>query len=79
VENKLSIHLGEDKTKSMFGSKKRLKILHKLNIKRGDINISQHKKVTYLGCILNESLSGESMACKVLTKIGGRLNFLQRK
>jgi len=80
VENKLSIHFGEEKTKSiMFGSKRRLKTLDKLNIKRGDINISQHKKVTYLGCILNDSLSGESMACKVLTKIGGRLNFLQRK
>ena len=79
MENKLSIRLGEDKTKSMFGSKRRLKILHKLNIKRGDIDISQHKTGTYLGCILNDSLSGESMACKVLTKIGGRLNFLKRK
>ena len=58
MENKLNIHLGDDKTKSiMFGSKRHLKAVNKLNIKRGDIKIYQHKKVTYLGCILNDNLS----------------------
>ena len=80
VENKLSIHFGDDKTKSIvFGSKRRLKKLDMLDIKRGDIKITQYNKVTYLGCILDDDLSGESMASKVLKKISGRLSFLYRK
>ena len=80
VENKLSIHFGEDKTKSIvFGSKRRLKKLDILDIKRGDIKISQQNKVTYLGCILDNDMSGESMAARVMNKISGRLNFLYRK
>merc|ERR1712059_73760 len=72
VENKLSIHFGEDKTKTIvFGSKRRLKTLDKLDIKRNGIKISQHNKITYLGCILDDNLSGESMASKVLNKVGG--------
>ena len=35
--------------------------------------------MTYLGCILDNYLSGESMASKVLSKINGRLKFLYRK
>ena len=35
--------------------------------------------MTYLGCILDESLSGESMATRILGKINGRLRFLYRK
>ena len=52
VENKVSIHFGEDKTKAiMFGSKGRLKDRHKLDIRRGEIEIKQHKEVKYLGRI----------------------------
>ena len=80
VENKLSIHFGEDKTKSIiFGSRKKLKNLDTLDIKRGDINIKQYTSVTYLGCELEQYLSGESMVTKVLGKINGRLKFLYRK
>ena len=32
-----------------------------------------------MGCILDDNLSGMSMASRVLNKIGGRLNFLYRK
>jgi len=79
VENKLSIHLGEEKTKSiLFGSKRKLKTEDKLNIRRDDINIIQHSKVTYLGCILDCNMSGEYMATKVLLKINARLRFLNR-
>ena len=45
----------------------------------GDINIKQYTSVTYLGCELDQYLSGESMATKVLGKINGRLKFLYRK
>ena len=80
IDNKLSIHFGEEKTKSiLFGTKGHLKNQTDLNIKYGDIKIKQHSKVTYLGCILDNNLSGESMATKVLGLINGRLKFLYRK
>ena len=80
VDNKLSIHFGDDKTKSIhFVSKRRAKNIHQLNIKYKDINIKQHSEVTYLGCMLDEIMSGEPMALKVINKINGRLKFLYRK
>ena len=80
IDNKLSIHLGEDKTKSiLFGTKLNIKWAEPLNIVYGNIKIKQYTKVTYLGCILDESLSGESMALHVLHKINSRLRFLYRQ
>ena len=80
IDNKLSIHCGEEKTKSiLFGTKQ---LLHKgksLNIRYGDTEIKQHTKVIYLGCILDNDLSGESMITKVLSLINGRLKFLYCK
>ena len=58
---------------------KKLKNLYSLDIKRGDINIKQYTSVTYLGCELDQYLSGESMLTKLLGKINGRLKFLYRK
>ena len=63
VENKLSIHFRDDKTKSiLFASKLKLKKVGKLDITYKNIRISQHSKVNYLGCVLDETLNGESMA-----------------
>ena len=43
VDNKLSIHFGEDKTKFvLFASKRRARNIHRLNIKYKDINIKRH-------------------------------------
>ena len=36
-------------------------------------------KVTHLGCILDETLSGGPMALKALNKINGKLKFLYCK
>ena len=70
VDNKLSIHFGEDKTKSiLFAPLNKCKKLRKLNISYGSLKIKQYSEVTYLGCILDESLSGESMALNVVSKI----------
>ena len=70
VDNKLSIHFGEDKTKFiLFASKRRAKKIRQLNIKYKDINIKQHSEVTYLGCVLDETMSGEPMALKVINKL----------
>ena len=60
VENKLSIHFGEDKTKAiLFGSKYKIKKAEKLQIRYHDIEIKQHSNVTYLGCVLNNTLSSQ--------------------
>ena len=60
VDNKLSIHFGEDKTKSiLFGTKRKIKGLQELDIRHGDKTIKQHPQVTYLGFVLDSSLTGE--------------------
>ena len=80
VDNKLSVHFGEDKTKCiLFGSKYKIKKADTLDIEYNNIKIKQYRKVTYLGCILDSTLSGESMALNVLNKINGRLKFLYRQ
>ena len=80
VNNKLSIHFGEDKTKSiLFASKWRAKNICQLKMKYKDINLKQHSEVTYLGCVLDETMSREPMALKVITKMNGKLKFLYRK
>ena len=43
------------------------------------INIKQHSQVIYLGCVLDERMSCEPMALKVINKINGKLKFLYRK
>ena len=80
VDNKLSIHFGEDKTKSiLFSSKRQVKKASPLNIQYKDKKIKQYSEVTYLGCILDETLSGESMATHVINKVNSRLRFLYRQ
>ena len=79
VDNKLSIHFGEGKTKSILFESKRRSNVPQLNINYNHINIKQHSQVTYLGCVLDETMSGEPMALKVINKINGKLKFLYRK
>ena len=77
VDNKLSIHFGKNKTKSiLFASKFKNKNIKKLNIKYGDIQIKQHSKVKYLGCLMDETMSGEAMALHVIHKINKKLKCL---
>ena len=79
VDNKLTIHFREEKTKSILsGNKRHLKRSNNLHARHGDIKIKQHHKVTYLGFILY-NLLGESMAIKVLGLINRRLKFLYGK
>ena len=35
--------------------------------------------MNYLGCVMDETMSGEPMALKVINKINGKLKFLYRK
>ena len=43
------------------------------------MNIKQQAQVTYLGCALDESMSSELMALKVVNKMNGKLKFFYRK
>ena len=80
VDNKLSIHLGEEKTKCiLFGSNLKLKKAGKLNIMYKGIETKQYSKVTYLGCLLDKAMPGESMALKTIKEIDQKLKFLYRK
>ena len=80
VDNTLSIHFGEDKKEPiLFAPLNECKKLRKLNISYGSLSIKQYLEVTYLGCIFDESLSGESVALNVVSKINTRLKFLYRK
>ena len=40
------------------------------------MKLKQYSKITYLGCIFDETLSRESMAIHVINKINSRLRFL---
>ena len=79
VMKQRSFRRGQNKNRYFLVEKNKLPDRKKLDIRRGDIKIKQHTSVTYLGCILDENLSGESMATRILSKINGRLRFLYRK
>ena len=78
VDNKLSIHFCEDKTKSaLYDSKFKRKNIKKLRIKYGDIQIKQYSKVKYLRCMLDETMSEE--VSNVVNKFNNRLKLLHYK
>ena len=80
LDNKPSIHFGEDKTKSiLFGTKHKLRKVGKLNITYQGIDIKQNSQVTYLDSVLDETMSGKPMVYKTTKKINSRLNYLFRK
>ena len=81
IDNKLSIHLREDKTKCIL-FKKGKKKYPALNITRNEKKkkkMKQYSVVEYLGCFLDEIMSGESMTKRALTKINRKIKFLYRQ
>ena len=62
-----------------FVTKFKLKKVRKLIINYGDVQIKQHSKVKYLGGMLDETMSGETMTLSVINKINNKLKFLYRK
>ena len=60
IDYKLSIHFGDDKTKTIFFSQ--MKSQPKLSILYGDYSLKQRNTVEYLGCYLDSNLNEESMA-----------------
>ena len=80
MHNKLSIHFGEDKAKLiLFASKFKNKNIKKHSTKYRNIQIKQHSRVKYLGCLMDETMSGEALALYVIHKINNKLKFLYRK
>ena len=80
VNNKLSVHFSQDKTKSIsFGTKHKLRNAKALSIVYNGIEIKQFEQVKYLGCVLDQSLSGDLMALNVIDKVNLRLKFLRRQ
>ena len=60
VDNRLSIHFDQHKTKSiLIGTKHKLLNAKALNIVYNGNEIEQYAKVKYLWCILDQSFSGE--------------------
>jgi len=75
--NKLSLHLG--KTESiLFGSKRKLKKVENLNIVCNDVRIESKSAVKYLGAVLDQDISGQSMGNNVISKVNKYLKFLYR-
>ena len=74
IDNKLSIHFGDDETKTVTK-----KSLWKLNIAYGDYSLTQYNTVEYLWCYFDSNPNGKSMAYKVLKKINTKPNFLWRQ
>ena len=76
-ENRLSINLG--KTQSiLFGSKKRLTKCSELHVTCDGCVIDSESEVTYLGTILDQTMSGTKTAKTIITKSTNRLKLLYR-
>ena len=58
---------------------KKLNKTGSLDIRCVTIQIKQYHTVTYLGCALDENMSGETMALRFVSKINCKLRFLYRK
>ena len=70
-------HFGEDKTISiLFAPLNKYKKLCKINISHGSLKIKQYSEVTNLGCTLDKSLSGESMA---LANVVFKISLLKKQ
>ena len=87
VQNKLSLHFGQDKKNQFYlvcifsiwltrSSEHKFWNAKAFNIGYNGIEIKQYKKVKYLGYVLDQSLSGESMALNVIDKVNSGLKFL---
>ena len=74
VDSKLSIPFGEEETKSIL-TKSNIK---KPNIKYQNVEIKQRSQVFYLGCVMDETMSGDPMDLKVISKLNTKLEFFYR-
>ena len=75
VNNKLSLHLG--KTESiLFGSKRKLHTCSSIQVKCAGTTLTCRTHDKYLGIELDQSLTGERVANKIICKSNAKLKFL---
>ena len=74
VDNKLSLHLGKTNT-ILFGSKKRIQQNNSIQVKCNGNDIESKQQVTYLGLTLDQSISGNTIADKVVLQCSNKVNF----
>ena len=67
------------KPNRFFPCQSKIKNTKKLIKKYQHIKIKQYSQVTYLSCVMDETMSGEPMALKVINKINGKLKSLCTK
>ena len=77
IDNKLSLHLGKTET-ILFGPPRKIKN-KVIQISCNGTQINQKDIVTYLGTELDNKLTGEEMATKVIKKCNSRIKYLFRK
>ncbi len=76
AENMLLLRLG--KTESiLFGSKYKLSREDDLVIKVDGYELTNKTSVNYLGCVLDNNLSGTSLTRKVFGKVNARIKFIK--
>jgi len=63
----------------LFGSAAKLKKCPNSEIRVGDLNYTFKQEVKLLGCILDNKMTGDSMAVVALSKISNRIKFLARQ
>ncbi len=78
LDNRLSLHAGKTET-ILFASKMKLRKDDTLSIKINDMVIEVKKVVNYLGCLIDNKLTGDFMARKVFSKVCGKIRFLARQ
>ena len=78
IDNKLSLHLG--KTESiLFGSKRKLQQNNSIQVQCAGNTLTCHTHVKYLGVELDQSLTGDGVAEKIISKSNAKLKFLYRQ
>ena len=76
VDNEVFTSVKIRRNPSFLLSKHPIKKHQELDICITISKIKQHSRVTDLGCILEESVSGESMVHKIISKTNANLKFL---
>ena len=77
IDNKLSLHVGKTEC-IIFGSKRKLSELREFGVTYGNNEIKGQTSVKYLGVVIDQCLSSETMVNNVISKTIGKLKFLYR-
>ena len=77
IDNKLSLHVGKTEC-ILFGSNSKLNNVKKFEVHYDGKVITGQKTVKYLGVVLDQNLSGQSMFSQVLAKETNKMKFMYR-